>query len=570
MILFELSFPVLTSENKLYFNGEGAVYDNGSLFVKENTVCDLCTYFNSFSAGKYRKYTIAENISFLLEFNGNAEILIKRENGDIISSQAINSNKRTMCTINFSIIDANDGEIYYAEIHAKSNCTIFSGRYEADTEPKREIILGASFCTYKREKYIIPNMERLKKFRKEYLLPIKIFVVDNGSTLPKTLSDDDVYVIYNPNCGGSGGFARGLLEATDMGCTHIIFLDDDITLDTNVVLKTYSLLKILRNEYYESFIGGAMLLSEEQYMQHECGALWDGFVPTPLGHNVDMRKKENVIANDKLGRADYQAWWYFCFPTSFSSKFGYPLPFFIKVDDIEYSIRCRRPIINMNGIAVWHDSFQNKYTGYFEYYIKRNELITTALHCKQTGIFMNIRKLFSTLCKTTLFQRDFLSELCVQGYQDFLDGPEKMLAADPAKFNIELANSIKPETNPNIIGNAKIVENPKSVNKALYFLTLGGYILPSKNICIKLALSDSDIKKTFRARYIYHMNSDGSISYITRLKKRKAFWICFQTLRMFFKFIFNYKKIRNKYLEKQDELMSKNFWETYFSKYDKE
>lgn len=568
MILFELSFPTLTNNNELYFRGEGSFFENGLLFIKKNTTCNLCTYFNCFSAGKYKKYTTVNNITLSLEFRGHANIIIKQENGEIVSSKTINSAEMTTHKIDFSIKAANDGELYYPEISAESDCTIFSGHYETNVDNDRDIILATAFCTFKREKYIIPNIERLKRFRKQYSLPLKIFVVDNGSTLSETLSNDDVYIISNPNCGGSGGFARGLLEASDARCSHIIFLDDDITLDTNVVLKTYTLLKILKKEYYESFIGGAMLISEEQYIQHECGAQWDGFFVSPLGHNLDMRKKTNVILNDKLPMPDYQAWWYCCFPTSFGEKYGYPLPFFIKSDDVEYSVRCKRPIINMNGIAVWHDSFQNKYVGYFEYYIKRNELINTAIHNQKLGIATNIRKLFYCLCRLTLLQRYFLAEIVVKAFDDFLKGPDWLLTIDPAEYNIELSAQANPQ-NDIKIGNANIVENPKSVNKFLYFITLGGNILPSKNRCVKIELTDIDITKLYRARYAYHIKADGTVSFASKLQKRKLFWVFFQTMHMLLKFVLKYRKIRGEYLNNQNALMSREFWETYFSKYKK-
>lgn len=568
MLLFELSFPVLFDESRLYF-GEGGTFDNGSINIRNGASCSLCTYFNSFSAGKYRKYTLAEVITFKIELQGSAEIFIKRENGTPVASKTAESSKAEVYELSFSISDANDGEIFYPEIIAKSDCKIFSGCYEAEIEAQRPISIAASFCTFKREKYIIPNMERMRAFGKKYSIPMKVFVVDNGSTLPETLSDDTISIIHNPNCGGSGGFARGLLEASDSDCSHIIFLDDDITLDTNVVLKTYTLLQILKPEYYESIIGGAMLHSEIPYLQHECGALWDGFRISPLGNEFDLREKSSVIENDKLPKADYQAWWYCCFPISFSEKFGYPLSFFIKSDDIEYSIRCHKPIITMNGIGVWHDGFQNKYAGHFEYYIKRNELINTALHFNGLGIITNIRKLLSSTARFVLLQRYFLAELVVKAYDDFLDGPQRLLNTDPAEFNLELAELVKPDADKSMIKSAKMISCPEITNSALYYLTLGGHILPTRNICIELPLTDIEIRKTFRARYIFHTKTDGTLMFVTKQKRSRLFWVVWQTLRMFFKFLFKYKRVRDDYIKNQDRLVSKEFWESYFAKYDK-
>ena len=169
MLLFELSFPILVDESKLYFDGNGTSYDNNCLNIKGGTSCSLCSYFNSFSAGKYRKYTLAQNITFNIKIQGSAEVFIKRENGNIITSKLIaNSNNETI-SLNFSISDTKDGEIFYPEISAKSDCQIFGGSYETDISSQRDILLGASFCTYKREKYIIPNMERMRAFGKNIL-----------------------------------------------------------------------------------------------------------------------------------------------------------------------------------------------------------------------------------------------------------------------------------------------------------------------------------------------------------------------------------------------------------------
>lgn len=100
----------------------------------------------------------------------------------------------------------------------------FGGSYETKVSSQRDILLGASFCTYKREKYIISNMERLRDFGLKYSIPLKVFVVDNGSTLPETLSDNTITIIHNPNCGGSGGFARGLLEVLILAVRISFFL----------------------------------------------------------------------------------------------------------------------------------------------------------------------------------------------------------------------------------------------------------------------------------------------------------------------------------------------------------
>ena len=61
------------------------------------------------------------------------------------------------------------------------------------------------------------------------------------------------------------------------------------------------------------------------------------------------------------------------------------MPFFIKSDDIEYSIRNLHTLILMNGINVWHESFESKYSAPNEYYTVRNYLISAAIHGVKVG-----------------------------------------------------------------------------------------------------------------------------------------------------------------------------------------
>ena len=60
-------------------------------------------------------------------------------------------------------------------------------------------------------------------------------------------------------------------------------------------------------------------------------------------------------------------------------KRGLPSPFFIKGDDVEYSLRNNSNIINLNGLSVWHEDFSGKYSPYLYYYTVRNNIMTNFL-----------------------------------------------------------------------------------------------------------------------------------------------------------------------------------------------
>lgn len=78
-------------------------------------------------------------------------------------------------------------------------------------------------------------------------------------------------------------------------------------------------------------------------------------------------------------------------------EIGYPLPVFIKGDDMEYGIRNHRPWIHMNGIGVWHQSFANKQNHIVEYFNDRNMMILEhfAEGCNRFTFFVLIMSRFA-------------------------------------------------------------------------------------------------------------------------------------------------------------------------------
>ena len=79
--------------------------------------------------------------------------------------------------------------------------------------------------------------------------------------------------------GGAGGFTRDLIEILEHNdifqITHILLMDDDIVIEPESLVRTFMLLCLLREEYLDAFIGGAMLRLDRQYIQVEAGAVWD-------------------------------------------------------------------------------------------------------------------------------------------------------------------------------------------------------------------------------------------------------------------------------------------------------
>ena len=95
-------------------------------------------------------------------------------------------------------------------------------------------------------------------------------------------------------------------------------------------------------------------------------------------------------------------------------------------------------LILMNGICVWHEPFENKYSSSMFYYIFRNRLIDNAVR--------NIRyskEEFLEEFKEQYFRELFTlryknAELLMDGVKDFLKGPEWLMDQDGEKLNQDI------------------------------------------------------------------------------------------------------------------------------------
>ena len=139
-----------------------------------------------------------------------------------------------------------------------------------------------------------------------------MFVIDNGRTLDaEALSDEGVTVLPNPNVGGSGGFARGMMEAMkhDENFTHVLLMDDDVSISTESLRRTFNLLSLATGKYKNAFINGAMLVAEEPNRQFEdvSYVVNSGAYASVKSNKYYMDQQQYIVRNEhidvEIGRA---------------------------------------------------------------------------------------------------------------------------------------------------------------------------------------------------------------------------------------------------------------------------
>ena len=292
-------------------------------------------------------------------------------------------------------------------------------------------------------KYWILNSRFLENKDSELYNGLEVFISDNAHTLDsEKLSSDKVHIVENKNVGGAGGFTRGMIEIKKAkeksGITHVLVMDDDILIEPEAIFRTYTMLSCTKDEYSDAFVGGAMLRLDNRYMQTESGALWNGGEIVSLKGGLDLRTLDACLFNEFEERAQFNAWWYCAFPVDVVKDDNLPMPIFIRGDDVEYGLRNMKHLILMNGICVWHEPFENKYSSFLYYYILRNRLIDNSLHNMVIPKSQFIDLLTRQVNDELRIYRYKNAELLIRGVEDFFKGVEWLVKQDGEKLHQDI------------------------------------------------------------------------------------------------------------------------------------
>ena len=583
MILQNLVFPKenICNEPELYFHGT----TDGK--IPAGNEADLFTYFNSFSAYKWKMYTTVEQVCFRLRCHGNCEITLwdtKVEDGADPAAHSFASTKHEEggadeVVLRFSLHDVKG--IVYAVIKAESDTVIFGGSFETVHEPVLPVKIAVGICTFRREEFVKKTLETLKRETMEnpdspLYQNVYVYVSDNGQTLPcEELSNDRIFVMPNRNTGGSGGFGR-MKEAYEdrekYGLTHILLMDDDIVLEPESLFRTYTLLNFLKEERKGAMLGGGLLRLDIPYIQHANGELWQGGRIGFTKRGYDLRKASYVLRNEENLPMEYNGWWYCCVPLAAQFR-GFPLPIFIHGDDIEYGLRFDGNIMTLNGIGVWHDAFDNRKASSMEYYDMRNTLIACAIHHPEYSRLHMIKRVARHLIGQMLHLRVKDQELTMKGVEDFCKGTEFLRELDPTKLHPEIMKMgyAMQDVSDDLHKFGVDVEKTKPQPSHLYedggfakkhLLSVNGWLLPAKKETAVFPMGVHP-DALYRRKTALLYDPDTSRGFYVERKAKDFFATIGRCFKMGWLLAGKYKKTVKDFQENSGELISYDFWKGY-------
>lgn len=425
------------------------IYENseGTSVLKDEGKWDFFTYFNALSIEKWKTYTYAEKFYLVLEMQGTFGVNIFGHylKGGHIEREVLGhyyfeleEKDRLILPIPEDI----KSQVVGFEITHEEDVLVYDSYWAAEVPAGkiRKPYIALTTTTFQKEDYIRNNIRILREelfSDRDYADAFCWNIVDNGGTLPEQTDDaEKIRIFHNKNVGGAGGFARGMIAGLTQKDkpTHILLMDDDVHFVTESFKRLYKLLSILRPEYQDSFVSGAMLKMDAPNLQHEdIGKLNPKGYHEALKPGYDMNLWDSVLKNEQLNEdteRKYAAWWFCCIPVGVARTDNLPVPVFVRGDDVEFSLRNQADLISMNGICIWHKGFEGKFSAALEYYqVERNELIITAMHpeLSDVDVFGHIEELFWQEVYKFNYKG---ASLLLDAVEDYLKGPEYFSSID--------------------------------------------------------------------------------------------------------------------------------------------
>ena len=586
-----LVLPKELKTRSLYIKGSFDENHNFHQPILLKSEISFDTYFNSFYLNYWLRYTQVYDFFYSFFFTGDVCVELYQEDALnnkklLIKENFIKCISTTPNTLHFNIDKKKDKHtrlyVVIKPINNQSKSFFISGALKTHAHYKYNAIkIGIVMCSFKREHYVKNTVQEI--YSNSYLHDkIMTYIVDNGRTLLASnfAQYPNLQIIPNKNLGGSGGFTRGMMEVKHNPLlTHILLMDDDISLDAEVIYRT---ILFLRYANPEVVIAGTMLDKHLGTFQYESGANFNKYFIgyKPKYRNLNMTLSSNLNKMTVNNKFDYGGWWYLVFSKEQLTDTGYSLPFFLLGDDSEHCLRLKKvnnaKLITPPGIAVWHDPFYAKKQTWLRYYFTRNLVHVNLIHFR-TSIYYKIFSLARNFFQSIyLFEYDS-AMYTIKAMQDILKGPNFFNNIDHENFHLKLIKtpSITTTKISNNNNNATY-RKPNIFLTLLSLITLNGHLLPS------FLLSNKEhtlfIKQNGQSFYKRFLILSSSVGYkyvrekiplssnfeVKKISHKTFFKLCFKFIFFFIILFIQIPILKLQWHFKIRHFVSENYWKKQF------
>nr|WP_239528688.1 glycosyltransferase [Microbacterium esteraromaticum] len=408
----------------------------------------LGTYFNAFPASYWQHWTGVREVRLTVQTSGPATVLVYRSNGQGVRQRIDTREVTGHATTSFdlSLTEYSDGGWIWFDVVADEKHAVLEGaQWTTEQEPARAGKASLGITTYNKPDYCVETLNALAASPDALEFVDRIFLIDQGTQL---VAEQDGYddvaerlgetlqVIRQPNLGGSGGFARSMLETLQRPESDFVqLLDDDVRLEPeslrrSIVFARYATTPVLVGGHMFDLLdrpklhGWAEVVDEHPFM-------WRNLYQEKMPHDFGAANlRQSPLLHMRMD-ADYNGWWMCLIPLDAIREVGLSLPAFIKWDDAEFCLRAGAagfPTVSLPGVALWHVSWVNKDDSidWQAYFHARNRIVAGLLHSNAPQGGRLLKHSLRVDLKHLMMMQYYPVALRARALHDVLSGPAHM------------------------------------------------------------------------------------------------------------------------------------------------
>lgn len=573
----------LCTETALYYHGSGALGFSAAqrrLTLGPGAALRFDSYFNALSIGKWHGHCHLSGLFLGLLGRGLVELRVvlalPERSWEVLHCDLLRLDPAQEQVLDLSHYRDHGGQgVLFFELRAlepQETVSFHAARFMTRARPGPGPELAICITTYRREAAVARTVARLQAFiaRFDHGARLQLFVVDNGARLDLPAAPG-LRCLPNRNLGGAGGFARGLAEAEAAGASHCLFMDDDAAFAVENIARTYAFLALARQD--STALAGAMIDNSHKWRMWENGALFDRRCQ-PLFNGTDLRDTGQIIAMEFASHTApppnlYGGWWYFAFPLARVRH--RPFPFFVRGDDISFSLANRFAIVTLNGLAAFQDDFSEKESPLTLYLDLRSHLVHhlvfPMLDRGRTGTAgVALRFVLRSLAR---FHYE-TAEAQLLAWRDVLQGP-RFFAENPdmAARRQRIAGLVRNEAWQTLDTPAPPAAPHRpgrgAVSARLFAWSLNGHLLPFFGRwgahVVLTAGQRGQMHPAWGAARITYVSTARDRSYTVRIAPRRGLALALRAGALGLRFIWRYKALRTAYRAAYPHLTGQDFWD---------
>lgn len=373
---------------------EGTVWngDGSRVTLRADDWLGSGTLRNSFFVEPWARLSHARELALVIEAEGSLRVRVMRASlgraAEVLREMHIDSPRRVRTTLMLGSLSAlPENSRLFWHIDAIDGACVHDATWCTRDRPRESTGLAVLMRTFGRTGDLqallagFASSAQADPHHAECLARTEFWVLDASPGAEASWADSarlglNLRVMAGPNLGG-GGNASHLIHhflvhcdaAADTAPGEVLILDDDLLLSMESLARYFAACSYRAQDHVSSL---PVLMKSRPTQVWEDGGYWGrlnfraqgGFgrqrnlFPHLLKHGLSLEGFEHLDDFGPLNPCEYATFIFFGLSLATLRRVGYPAAFFLRGDDIEYSLRAQAlgvPVITNPNLAAWHE-----------------------------------------------------------------------------------------------------------------------------------------------------------------------------------------------------------------------